>query len=205
MAAQPQFQEYPKILHHPNHRPATTRIIPNAPGTPGILKPGSEGTSVFLPDVTVINEDEEAQYRAKGYTPVGEADPTAYARAVAGAPPLGMQIQAYPKWRYHATKEACVVDTPEAERALGDGWADRPDLVQIAAPAPTSSVPPSPSADERPRSAAPGAAPKKAKPRKAKKKAKAHGWTPERRAAQSAAMKARIAAKKDAEQQQASE
>lgn len=201
MAAQPQFQEFPKILHHPNHRPATTRIIPNVPGTPGILKPGSEGTSVFLPDVTVVNEDEEAQYRAKGYSPVGEADPTAYARAVAGAPPLGMQIQAYPKWRYHATKEACIVDTPEAERALGDGWADRPDLVQIAAPAPESAAPPTAG---RPVAATPGAAPKKAA-KKAKKRAKNTGWTPERRAAQSLAMKARIAAKKDAEQQQASE
>jgi hypothetical protein len=190
MAAQPQFKEFPKVMAHPNHRPATTRIIPNAPGTPGILKPGSEGTSVFLPDVTVVNEDEEAQYRAKGYSPVGEADPAAYARAVAGAPPLGVEIQAYPKWRYHATKEACIVDTPEQERALGAGWADRPDLVDVQPPSePAGEV------AEKPRAAA---APRAAKKSKAKKKAKRHvkAWTPERRAAQSEAMKARIAAKK---------
>jgi hypothetical protein len=204
MAAQPQFQEFPKVMAHPNHRPATTRIIPNAPGTPGILKPGSEGTSVFLPDVTVVNEDEEAQYRAKGYRPVGEADPAAYARAVAGAPPLGVEVQAYPKWKYHAAKDACIVDTPEQERALGAGWADRPDLV-APLPIPGQGPAVTPEVVEASRKGPAKASSKPAK--RAKKKAKRHvkAWTPERRAAQSEAMKARIAAKKTKSEQPAAE
>lgn len=32
----------------------------------------------------------------------------------------------YPKWKYHAEKSAVVVDSAEAEKALGDGWAESP-------------------------------------------------------------------------------
>lgn len=36
-------------------------------------------------------------------------------------------MDAYPKWKYHDTEPACVVDDEEAELALGDGWRDTPD------------------------------------------------------------------------------
>lgn len=32
----------------------------------------------------------------------------------------------YPSWRYHATQAPCVVHTPSADAALGDGWFDSP-------------------------------------------------------------------------------
>lgn len=32
----------------------------------------------------------------------------------------------YPTWRYHATKDPCVVYTPEEDDALGEEWADSP-------------------------------------------------------------------------------
>jgi hypothetical protein len=40
----------------------------------------------------------------------------------------------FPKWKYHPTKPAVIVYTPEEERALGDGWVDSPaDFVKAAA------------------------------------------------------------------------
>ncbi len=32
----------------------------------------------------------------------------------------------YPKWKYHRTLPACVVPDPQAEAALGEGWANTP-------------------------------------------------------------------------------
>ena len=32
----------------------------------------------------------------------------------------------FPKWKYHADKPACIVQTPEAEAKLGAGWVDSP-------------------------------------------------------------------------------
>jgi len=32
----------------------------------------------------------------------------------------------YPTWRFHATKQACIVLNPEQDAALGDGWHDSP-------------------------------------------------------------------------------
>jgi hypothetical protein len=35
-------------------------------------------------------------------------------------------MQNYPSWRYHATEPAVIVADPEADDALGEGWADTP-------------------------------------------------------------------------------
>ncbi len=32
----------------------------------------------------------------------------------------------YPKWRYHRTEPAVIVEDPQAEADLGEGWADTP-------------------------------------------------------------------------------
>jgi hypothetical protein len=32
----------------------------------------------------------------------------------------------YPKWKYHAVKEALIVGSEAEERALGEGWAESP-------------------------------------------------------------------------------
>lgn len=34
--------------------------------------------------------------------------------------------QQYPKWMYHATKPACVVNDPIEHEELGDDWAESP-------------------------------------------------------------------------------
>jgi hypothetical protein len=53
---------------------------------------------------------------------------------------MAYRFQAFPKWKYHATEAARVVADYEAEEALGAGWADRPDLVEVAA-APAEETP----------------------------------------------------------------
>jgi hypothetical protein len=37
-----------------------------------------------------------------------------------------MIFQEFPKWKYHATKDAVIVSNPDEESALGDDWADTP-------------------------------------------------------------------------------
>lgn len=37
-----------------------------------------------------------------------------------------MHIQEHPKWKYHATKEAVIVQDADEEAALGDEWQDAP-------------------------------------------------------------------------------
>lgn len=34
--------------------------------------------------------------------------------------------QEFPKWKYHAVKDAVIVESKEAEAALGDEWANSP-------------------------------------------------------------------------------
>jgi hypothetical protein len=130
-----QFQQYPRVMNHPHHKPATHTVIPDPPlpgggKLPGVYKPTVQGTPEVFPPVTVSNEDQEAEYRAKGYLPAGVMDPNAYAAAQAGALPPDHEPKLYPKWKYHATQEARIVDDKEAELELGDWWFDRPDLVK---------------------------------------------------------------------------
>jgi hypothetical protein len=36
------------------------------------------------------------------------------------------EFQAYPKWKYHKTKPAVLVNDPGEEKKLGPAWQDRP-------------------------------------------------------------------------------
>lgn len=46
------------------------------------------------------------------------------------------EFQAFPKWKYHASKEAVIVESKEAESALGDEWVDSPaDVVSASSDA----------------------------------------------------------------------
>ena len=40
--------------------------------------------------------------------------------------------QEFPKWKYHPSKEAVVVENHEQEKALGADWFDHPDLAREA-------------------------------------------------------------------------
>jgi hypothetical protein len=194
------YSEFPLVMHHPHHRPATMKLVPRTKaGTdqPGVVMHDSISTPEYLPDVTVRDRDEELQYAAKGFMRAGVSDPAAYAAALSGAPPPDHDFHAYPKWKYHAEKEARIVASAKEESDLGPGWADRPDLVApAAAPAVPSASDPSAGAD-RPPSAAADAAPKRAKRSvKGRAKRKKHGsMSPEARERASARMKAFNAAR----------
>lgn len=57
-------------------------------------------------------------------------------------------MKAYPKWLYHPSKPATVVDDEAAHKALGAGWVESPADVRPEQPAP----PTPPKAEEKPTS-----------------------------------------------------
>ena len=54
-----------------------------------------------------------------------------------------MDYVEYPKWLYHASQPACVVDGYDAEVALGEGWFPTPDLMPKVVPVPPAPAEPS--------------------------------------------------------------
>lgn len=51
----------------------------------------------------------------------------------------------FPKWKYHRTKSPVVVNNPEQEAALGEGWADHPNA--FVGPPPAEPASESPAAE----------------------------------------------------------
>ena len=127
------FQEYPLVMRHPNHQPATqiTDPMSDLERKAAVYKPNTWGKAALLPDVTVHNKDQEEQFASKGYRRSGVSDPEAYARSRAGEPTRdSLEYQEYPKWKYHASKEPKLVSSKTEEIDLGPWWFDRPDMVQ---------------------------------------------------------------------------
>lgn len=42
----------------------------------------------------------------------------------------------YPKWLYHRTLPAVIVNNPDEHKALGDGWAESPADFEVSEEAP---------------------------------------------------------------------
>lgn len=61
---------------------------------------------------------------------------------------MGHQVSEYPRWRYHASKPAQLVQNPQEDKALGEGWADSPERVHVATIENTAVVAPLPPAPE---------------------------------------------------------
>jgi len=135
------FNEYPKVLKHPQHSPAVWKQLEGK--GKGLFAPDTVCTQPErLPDITVTDIEQEKLYASRGYRPANNPDPQAYEQAILDAQPFsGQDFQAFPKWKYHATQIPVVVKTAAEEKALGPGWADAPilatedDLVE-APPAP---------------------------------------------------------------------
>jgi hypothetical protein len=53
--------------------------------------------------------------------------------------PVPYVHQHYPKFKFHATDEPRIVNTPEQEAALGEGWFNSP--ADVFAPAPVAKQP----------------------------------------------------------------
>src|SRR5258708_8867245 len=96
---EPRYQEFPKVLTHPQHRPAVI-----AKWDPKIKNQAEQpqGRPERFPPVTVHNLDQEQQYAAKGYAPAGKADPEAYRRAMTGNDEKPYAFVPYPNWLYLA-------------------------------------------------------------------------------------------------------
>lgn len=132
-----QYQEYPKVMVHPNYKPAVIGQRPQEKDDAYAARRAIEGEarSEYMPAVTVYDRKQEEQHAALGYTPQGTPDPGAYQRALAGVEEV-LQFAAYPKWKYHAFEEERLVENAAEEKALGPGWYDRPDLVPAEPAAP---------------------------------------------------------------------
>ena len=120
------FNEYPKVLKHPQHSPAVWKQLEGK--GKGLFAPDTVCTQPErLPDITVTDIEQEKLYASRGYRPANNPDPQAYEQAILDAQPFsGQDFQEFPKWKYHAVKLPLVVKTAEEEAALGPSWADAP-------------------------------------------------------------------------------
>lgn len=95
-----EYQEFPKTLSHPAYRPAQKicDALPGGPGSPnfGFGQP-EQWSPAMWPPVMVTNEDQEAQYLAKGYVPAGVPSPQAFSTAHASPFVAGRTVSEWPK------------------------------------------------------------------------------------------------------------
>lgn len=77
MSDAPEYQHYPLMMSHPGFQPARLGTSPDdRKGTPG-----TRGTPMINPPVTVNNVEQEEYHRAQGYVPAGKGNPAAFVQA----------------------------------------------------------------------------------------------------------------------------
>lgn len=108
-----EYQKYPMWMAHPNGMKSEPVKGPPDANRSGVFAQGNiVGTVEKFPPITVHNEDQEAQYEAKGYQPAGKNNPWAGTTNNTPVPPSYVP-QEYPK--YVGDK---LVQSAEEERAL---------------------------------------------------------------------------------------
>jgi hypothetical protein len=95
--------EYPKHMVHPGYQPgiaAKEVAVPDPVTGKAWRKAYVGGTSIRLPPVLAMDEDQEAYHASQGYVTIGKSDPAAFARAIAtAAPSTETHVpDQYPKW-----------------------------------------------------------------------------------------------------------
>ena len=123
------FNEYPKLLKHPQHALAVFKpLTPEEKATKGLFAAIPQLLSPErYADITVSNIDQEKEYASKGYRPANNANAAEYDQAILDQKPCdGYAFQAYPKWKYHAIEIPVVVQNAAEEAALGEGWEEAP-------------------------------------------------------------------------------
>ncbi len=132
-----EFNEYPKMMRHPDHAEAV-------PATQGAQMVDGKltsypiaGTPEKWPDAIARSADEEAEWVAKGYASPGKDDPVAFERATLspGKPgdewpkwidgvlaqdpeaPVDLSSQ-YPKWLHFKDGDSVLVNDPAHERRV---------------------------------------------------------------------------------------
>jgi hypothetical protein len=144
MPATAQYSEYPKMLSHPDHVPPTPPTKGQRMENGGVVTFDIPGKPGRFPDVTVHNEDEEAEWAAKGYS-APASDSIAYERALAAPGKPGAEwpkwvdgvltqdpdapvdlSKDYPKWLHFENGESVLVKDPAHEaRVLQSRPGDR--------------------------------------------------------------------------------
>lgn len=165
-----EYNEFPKVMSHPEH------VDPVAP-TKGARPDGNGGMVIFdipgtperMPNVTVRNEDEEAEWQAKGYAAAGHSDGYAFERAHVSAGDPGSEwpkwvdgvlmqdpdapvdlTKDYPKWLHFEEGASVLVNDPshEARVLLSRGSEKHEPIKQPEAPKPYVPLVPTPRSDD---------------------------------------------------------
>ena len=126
------FNQYPRVMVHP-HRKAAVWKTADRKGPGAFMEPETTMISPErFPDVTVKTLEQEKRYASLGYRPANCGDAAEYEQTVLESqPPDGYAFQAFPKWKYHATEMARLVQDTGEEAALGDGWGDAPIIATV--------------------------------------------------------------------------
>ncbi|TAL03702.1 MAG: hypothetical protein EPO08_03425, partial [Rhodospirillaceae bacterium] len=102
-----EFNEYPKLMRHPEHVPAQKATRASQVGENGLVfLVDVPAKAAVYPDVTVRDADEEAEWTTKGWALPGRSDGMAFERAKA-AP--GKPGEEFPKW-----VDGVLVQDPDA-------------------------------------------------------------------------------------------
>ena len=93
------FEEYPLMMAHPDHRDAIPdEIIPQRMPDNSIQTTVVPGSTEQFPHVAARDEEHEAELAAKGYQRMGRSDPAAVETAAASPYVPGRTKSDYPKW-----------------------------------------------------------------------------------------------------------
>lgn len=94
MPALAQFSEYPKIMSHPDHVDAVPLTKASRIENGSLITFDIPGKPAIMPDVTVQNADQEAEWEGKGYS-APKSDPLAFEKAQVAPGKPGSE---WPKW-----------------------------------------------------------------------------------------------------------
>jgi hypothetical protein len=91
------YQEYPKMLTHPEYEPAVEMILEQRNGANQVISPGVPGTPAKFPSLGVHNPDEEEAALAKGYLQPGKSDPDAVQASISSPYDPARVTQEWPR------------------------------------------------------------------------------------------------------------
>ena len=126
------FSQYPRVLVHAAKQAAVWKTA-DRKGPGAFMEPETVMISPErFPDVTVNTLEQEKRYASLGYRPANCGNAAEYEQTLLESlPPNGYEFQAYPKWKYHATEMARMVNDASEEAALGEGWGDSPIIATV--------------------------------------------------------------------------
>lgn len=128
------FQEFPKILKHPNHADAVFIQPPcKCKRTPCNCRTGLFAVDTVCtsperyPDVTVSDQNQEEHYVSRGYRSSNIANASEFEKSLLDSSVIsGSVSNEYPKWKYHPVEIPLLVNDLQEEKSLGNEWSNVP-------------------------------------------------------------------------------